>query len=494
MKKAFSLLYSTLCLLNSTFFFVIPTLGGISTAFAQGGTDSVHLSHSEETGTLEKQRFIDRYDYVFMTMEPTKWMLKGYGNINNLLGSEIFQGGYIKRTVDFRVGVERKLSPSFSIEINAARNGISPFRKNGFFDYSDYYSTGRKRWVTSAELRWYYDMASRIRQGKSSNNFSGNYLSLRYERAWQKENSVATGFGGTNGKWNTDYFGSYYHSQLSLNYGIQRRFFRYGLVDFSIALNRNTNQLIHRKYTFLNGDNSIQQPIDWNNIQESITETPQHNWNISTNFKVGVALADFKKSSKIPACDVFQCFENESSLWKISWPRINLSTTVQSLNGSVGYEQKIAKSAFSINTYLNLFTLNNLQKNTEQYDPATETFFIGNSQSLSLGTQLHLQPRWYFLMSRQVRAGKSGNNLSGIYAGLNNVFSGSFGFIENDRFKRSFDFTPMFVNTGLLMGYQRKLFKNGFIDLNISKGLLNRHPYHLGQSNFIFDFKLGFAL
>jgi hypothetical protein len=96
--------------------------------WGQGGSDSVRITHTQEAGTLEKQRFIDKYDYVFMTMEPTKWMLKAYGNINNLLGSEIFRGGHIKRTVDFRVGVERKLSPSFSIEINATRNGISPFQ------------------------------------------------------------------------------------------------------------------------------------------------------------------------------------------------------------------------------------------------------------------------------------------------------------------------------------------------------------------------------
>ncbi len=478
MKKLSLFLYSTFYLLSYT--------------FAQ--TDSVRITHTQETGTLEKQRFIDQYDYVFMTKEPTKWMVKGYGNVNNLLGSEIFQGGYIKRTVDFRVGVERKLSPSFSIAIEAARNPISTFRKNGFFDYSDYYSTSRKRWVTSAELRWYYDMASRIRQGKNSNNFSGNYLSLRYERVWQNENSVATGFSGTHGKWNTDYFGSYYHSQLSLNYGIQRRFFRYGLIDFSIGLNRNTDQLIHRKYTFLNGDNSIKQPIDWNNIQSSSTSTPQHNWSITTNFKVGLALADFKKASEVAPRQVFQTLENENQMLKISWPRILLSTSAQTFNGSIGYEQKIAKSAFSINTYLNFSFYNSFIKNTTIYDPATKTNFTSNSQSSSIGGFLHLQPRWYFLMNRQVALGKTGTNLSGVYAGLNNVGFGSYGFSKNDLYKNTFRFSPIFVNTGLLMGYQRKLFQKGFIDINLSKGLINRHPYLLGPSNFIFDFKLGFAL
>jgi hypothetical protein len=473
--------------------FVIPTIGGISTAFAQ--VDSVRITHTLETGTLEKQRFIDQYDYVFMTKEPTKWMLKAYGNINNLLGSEIFRDGHIKRVVDFRLGVERKINPSFSIEIDAARVFRRPLRPDGLIDYLDYYSSsGDKRWSTAAELRWYYDMAARIRQGKSSNNFSGNYLSLRYERLWQNEKSVSTGLSGTNGKWETDYFRNYYQSQLSLNYGIQRRFFRYGLIDFSVALNRNTDQQIHRKLTFLDGDNSIKQPVDWNNIQESITSTPQHNWLITTNFKVGVALADFKKSSKIPACDVFQCFENENKLWKISWPRISLSTSLQTFNGSIGYEQKIAKSAFSINIYLTSSVYNFSEKNTTQYDPTTKTNFIGNSQSLIISEFLYIQPRWYFLMNRQVRAGKAGNNLSGVYAGLNNVIFGSYGFSKNDRYKNdTFVFKPLFVTTGLLLGYQRKLFKNGFIDLNITKGLFDSKPYSLGSNNFIFDFKLGFA-
>jgi hypothetical protein len=66
-------------------------------------------------------------------------------------------------------------------------------------------------------------------------------------------------------------------------------------------------------------------------------------------------------------------------------------------------------------------------------------------------------------------------------------------FLKNDRYQDTFDFKPLFVTTGLLMGYQRKLFQNGFIDLNLSKGVIDDHAYLLGPSNFIFDFKLGFA-
>ena len=215
MKKALTVLYSTFCILHRSggpvdILFVILTLGGISSAFAQESSDSVRITHTQEAGTLEKQRFIDRYDYVFMTKEPTRWMLKIDGNFNNLLSSEVFQRGFLKRVIDFRLGIEHKLNSSFSLALDVTRNNISPFTANGLLDYSKIYNS-RKHWVTSAELRWYYDMASRIRQGKSSNNFSGNYLSLKYEKAWQNYQSVITGLIGSNGKWNTDYVLSLIH-------------------------------------------------------------------------------------------------------------------------------------------------------------------------------------------------------------------------------------------------------------------------------------------
>lgn len=128
------------------------------------------------------------------------------------------------------------------------------------------------------------------------------------------------------------------------------------------------------------------------------------------------------------------------------------------------------------------------------YNPETGTSFRGNSQGLILTAKLAIQPRWYLFMNRQMHLGKSGNNLSGLYAGLNTIFFGSHSSAKTELYKNSFTFTPTFINTGLLLGYQRKLFKNGFVDLNLTKGLLDRKPYVLGINNFLLDLKLGFAL
>ncbi len=474
MKKLFLFLYSTFYLLHST--------------FAQ--TDSVRITHTQETGTLEKQRFIDRYDYVFMTKEPTKWMLKLYGNINDLRVPNVFDNRYLKRNLDLRIGVEYKITPSFSIALDVARNTVAPFG-NEQPNYSLYYPTGNKRPVTSTEIRWYYDMAARIKQSKSSNNFSGNYFSIRYEKAWNNEQYLIGNYTVNHQKDYTESFYKHYNSQLSLRYGMQRRFFRHGLIDFSVALNYGNNRQTKHTISFLDGNNTNLNP---ENIKQTRTSTPDNSWSISTNLKVGLALADFKKPTKIPACDVFQCFENDHQLVKIEWPRIKISTSLQSLESGIGYEQKIARSTFSINSYLNFNVSNHILKNTNMVDPATGNLFATDSRRINLSGVFYLQPRWYFLMKKQRLSGKAGNNLAGMYAGVNNIFYSSYGALKNNVYELKNEIKPTHTNTGIMLGYQRKIFQNGFIDLNISKGLLNRYPYVIGKRNFIFDFKLGFAL
>lgn len=489
MKKLLYVLYSTLCFLHSTFFFVIPTLGGISSAFAQ--VDSIRITHTQEAGTLEKQRFIDQYDYVFMTKEPTKWMGKIFTNLSHLENPERISSKYLKNNTDLRLGLEHKITPSFSIAFDVARNQMSPFRKSYFYDqnpsksyiYAFGLSQPEARWVTSAEIRWYYDMANRITKRQSGNNFSGNYISLRYERTWQQEEFSSRLLSSNNDTWETDYFAQYYKQQINLSYGIQRRFFQNGLADFSISLNRSTDQIVHRKLNFLDESLSIKQPIDWGNIQESISFSPDNNWSITTNFKLGIAFADLKISNHIPHCEVYQCLVNEASLLKLSWPQLRLSPFFQSLKGSVGFEQKLFQSSFSLNTYLD-YSLSNYQSgNIFTSMPSGKFSFV-------LSNFLTIQPRWYFLMKHFNRLGKTGNNLSGPYIGLSVLSTGAHGSSPSNKI------VQQYCSTGFLLGFQQKLFKKGFFDINLAK------PFHESKNSItsiwnkqtIFDFKLGFAL
>ena len=485
MKKAFSFLYSTLCLLHSTFLFVILTLGGISTAFAQN--DSIGISHSEETGTLKKQRFIDRYDYVFMTKVPTKWMGKIFTNLSAFEVPKSIDKDYFRNNTDLRVGIEHKVTPSFSIGLDIARNQFSPFRKAYFYDknpskayiYLFGLNQPMARWVTSVDLKWYYNMALRIRQGKSVNNFSGNYFSLKFEKAWNEEN-FRTLLTINNA---TDYYAQYYSHQFSLSYGIQRRFFQFGLADFSISLNRNTDQIVHRKLSLLDGSTPVQFPLRWSTIKEDVFYNPDNNWSITTNFKVGIAFADIVQGLHTPHCEALHCLVNEQSLWKISWPQLRLSPVSQTIDGSLGFEQKIFHSSFSLNTYWN-YSLNHLRQDSFFETTPTLPF------TYNIVNYINLQPRWYFLMRTLNKAGKAGNNLSGPYAGFNILTAGAY-----DKYK-TLRLPFRYCYTGILLGFQQKIFDRGFIDISLTK------PFHestqsvtaLYNKKTIFDFKLGFAL
>ncbi len=485
MKKLLLFLCST--------FFVILTIGGISTAFAQ--SDSVRITHTQETNTLKNQRYVASYDYALLKNEPTKWMIKAYGI----------------HLIDYRVGVERKLTTSFSIALDVAHNKSADF---------DRYL---KRWVSGAEVRWYYDIKNRIQKGKSSNQFSGNYFALRYETAWKNPESEAAWRKDINNRelypdnsnlWKTDYYSDYYNSQVSLTYGMQRRFFRFGFLDFFVSLNNRIGRQIHRNVVFLDGNNSgaPRNRPEPNDLFQTVEVSPINYWNLTTGFKFGVAFADLKKARPSRKGELFSVGENEQKLWKINWPILEITSSSQSLNSSIGYEHKIGQSAFSINTYLDLFFFKFFGKNARLYDTATQTEFVTNVRETSIGGILSIQPRWYFLKNLPAPLRPEGSNLSGVYVGNNTTFWGLYGLSTTNRYSNKYSDKPQFINTGLLLGYQQKLFKNGFVDLNISKGFFNNHPYyytyylwmpnmlHLWtphsflRNNFIFDFKLGFAL
>lgn len=86
--------------------------------FAQ---DSSKITYSEEPDTLVKQRFIDRFENVFMTKVPTRHMFK--------MGIEFYPLGHLEygssnlHTRSLALGYEYKLVPSISLGINLKSNG-----------------------------------------------------------------------------------------------------------------------------------------------------------------------------------------------------------------------------------------------------------------------------------------------------------------------------------------------------------------------------------
>jgi hypothetical protein len=492
MKKLLIFLYSILCFLYSTS--SIPLWG-------QGGSDSVCITHTQETGTLEKQRFIDQYDYVFMTKEPTKWMLKGYNNLSstNDLNNNIFTWG--------RAAIEHKLTPSFSVQIAGvfSSNPYLPVYNPGISAFGgSFISTSGLSFTGAAEVRWYYNMAKRIKEGKANNNFSGNYLSIQYEyqlpnRSLQinSNNPLYT----QNNQYITTYLYSTMRSRQQISYGVQRRFLSYGLIDFKINLNFQTRNIIQQQIQFPNNDNIVKpnQDIPWTLLSSSYQSFDNQDYfYIDTQLDWGIALADFKRKKSIPMCDIFRCYEEQHNMIKIGWPRLQLSTKKQFVGGFVGYEQKLWRSPISINTNLSYALDNSPEKETLFYNTGTKTYEKGRSQYFNLNYQVLAQLRCYLFLNKQIKKGKSANNLSGLYGslvwgweGFETSYKATFLPAQNAQASFSqFGLSRM----GIMAGFQKKIFKNGFLDVSYTLSERLKESIIPLLSSGGFSLQLGFAL
>jgi hypothetical protein len=392
--------------------------------FAQ---DSTHFSYSEVADTLVKQRFIDRYENVFMTKVPTRHMVK--------IGAEFFPLGFLDpgyglQTLLLNIGYEVKLLPSVSLGVN--------FKANG--GYSS--SLGWEGVITAnLQGRWYFDMNQRIATGKSANNFSGNYLAVVGERYWQSHLSA------------------YPKIKTGVEFGMQRRFFNNGAIDFAAGAYYMRYAETRTSWEYISGSGKI------------------NDFEISTRTMLSFAFGDWKKKVPFPACDVFRCDEFVSSQWKFLWPVIRISSNINNIGLGAGYEKKLGKSPFSVNTQIfadyNSFIYRNFY-----------THSVSRAESMQL--QTFAQTRYYFLQKKQIRKGRGGNNLSGLFFGphldyLRYTTTGNYSIREKKH-----------LGVGFAYGYQKALFKNGYIDISGAQSF-DVLPNQKGDGR-LGTFRVGFGL
>ncbi|GGB97432.1 hypothetical protein [Dyadobacter sediminis] len=184
----------------------LATLAILFSSPFSSAQDSIPVQFHQETDTLVKQRFIDRYENVFMTKVPTRHMFKAAA-----VGSEV-QGAGIN------LGYEYKLMPAVSVEASVYAQ-LSRFNSSLANEFI-HLDTKRVDIWGSAKLRWYYRMNKRIKKGLNANNFSGGYLALAYEQPLRRDNV----------------FGTKRIGGFSLLYGFQSRFFNHGFIDFALGI------------------------------------------------------------------------------------------------------------------------------------------------------------------------------------------------------------------------------------------------------------------
>jgi hypothetical protein len=404
---------------------------------AMAQTDSVKVQFSEEKGTLQKTEMVDNSAYVLRLQEPANQLFKfQIGQTPNSRSSD----GNLE--FNLTAAYERKLGKHFSINAGLDYWSIDEGFNNKFLS-------------VLVEPRWY------LKQDVS--NLSGMYLGVRYLEK----------IGGV-----------YYNSQLNnnattvnraigLSVGVQNRFLRTGLFDINFMAgveNSTTTKAIwdERNYVFTG----------------KYEEQTNNNWFIRSEARIGLGVSNNSQKYKANSCDIFRCFESQKQWLKVDFTKMfYLSETRQDVNIGLDYEFKLGQSAWSINQGLKL--------KYRGYESGRGNF----------SANYDISPRYYYNLNKRIAYGKSANNLSA------NYIAPIAGFDIAKTYKR--DNQNNFVydgygltrkHIGLMYGVQRRLIKNGFIDVNagVAKVLDDTFvdgPFSRSSGLFLlFNFKVGYAI
>ena len=165
------------------------------------GLSGQDISISRNTEVMDSSKFsglLKRYEQIIMADREELALIK-----IDLLGPLLFSlsGVDSSRSNIARISFEKKFKPEWSwiitTEVEANRLDITELRQR-------------------AGARYYFNMQKRILKGKSANNFSANYISTRFNykrKPVENDNQIS----------------------IDLVFGIQRRLWKYGYIDFDIG-------------------------------------------------------------------------------------------------------------------------------------------------------------------------------------------------------------------------------------------------------------------
>ena len=411
-------------------------------------TDSIKVSISQETGTLEKSEIIVNSQYVLKRQEPINQLFKLQ------IGStptDYSRGG----TIEFNVtaGYERKFGKAFSV--------------NALLDFWTV-DEGKNKSTFSAiiEPRFYLN--------QKVSNLSGAYLGLKFQ-----QNLTGTIY-------DLDYSTKSFNQRIALTWGIQNRFLNTGLIDIGITAGLETSTTTTPIWeTIVRGNYSE------NKFTGKHNEFKESNWFVRSEARIGLGFTRSANRYKATTCDVFKCFEAQKSWLKIDFTRMfYISENKKDVNLGLDYEFKIGQSAWSINqavrvqykSYTGISTMYNSS------GPSMSTYSVGPFWSGSYS----LEPRYYYNLKKRIAYGKSANNLSANYVSLLNGMD----FYKNP----NGDLQGSKRHTGLVYGVQRRLVKNGFFDVNAGIAKVHDGTFVDGlfpRSSGLFlllNFKVGYAI
>ncbi|MDQ1088266.1 hypothetical protein [Siphonobacter sp. SORGH_AS_1065] len=418
---------------------LVLLLSGLThTLYAQNDSTYVQYSTDIDTSFVEKKRLLDTYGDVFQSQVTAKSIFKivvplataKYGFPPLMLIPDGFEYRTLQRVGFIRLAYERKLSPAWSINAELA----IPSAVGS-------YLVSSLRFMI--QPRWYYRMNERIRMGKSVNNVSENYIGLSLESSFRFMLTKSINDPGL----------GYSNQDIAVVYGIQRRFKKRGLIDFSVLGGLNFN-----RYK--------------DNFNPNFYNSGRYNWFIETRTLLGLGFTKYSQKTS-SNCEILSCFEPIRSLWKLDLNNpIRFSSDDNYLRTSLAYERKLSSSPFSFQLEGSVYG-RSFQFRSKYVDPEE----LNQSQVASRVGQvsLALESRYYYNMNKRIRRGKQSDNLSGNFLtmgymrekfwskvnGTSNVAKIS----ELEHYVSISGGNDTYGDAYLAWGAQRRLFTNGFLEL-----------------------------
>ena len=410
-------------------------------------TDSVKVSVSQETGTLEKTEIIDNSQYVLKRQDPINHLFKlQIGSTPTAFSRD--------GAIEFNVtaGYEQKIGKSLSLNTLLDFWTVDESKNSSTFS-------------AIIEPRFYLN--------QRVSNLSGTYVGLKFQQNL------------TGNNYDPDYFTKSFNQRIGLSFGIQNRFLKTGLIDIGIMAGVENSTSITPIW-----EKSGQGYYD-SRFSGKYYESKETDWFLRSEARIGFGLTSSADNYKATSCDIFRCFEAQRSWLKIDFTRMfYISGNKKDVNLGLDYEFKIGQSAWSINQALRVKfdSYKGTYTNYNSSGPSTSSFSVGPYWSGSYS----FEPRYYYNLKKRIAYGKSANNLSANYVSLLNGLD----FYQNPygdlRFHKR--------HTGLVYGVQRRLVKNGFFDVNAGIAKVHDGTFVDGlfpRSSGLFlllNFKVGYAI
>jgi hypothetical protein len=411
---------------------IINTLCLVNQGFSQ---DSVSVK--SEMDTFKTPQYKSDYDAFFLKQQPQKFMFKMTSN------TVIRDNGF--------TGISLTLSPEFRLAQGVSLNlGVAT---QSFLIYGLRYedkSSFNFPIQLFLEPRYYFNKRKEIAKKESADNLIGAYSGLK------------TGIIVSPTIKGTSYFGEVVLGLQQLFYLKTNRGLYKDMVDLSVGLGAlyNTDSKWKPSYHF---------QVQLGGFLENITKPRL-------------------KNNDLPAlCDVYQCFVEEKRMLRIDLMNLLNLYGSDNLDGGldINYEEKIGKSAFSVNFGLN-GTGYNFKSNT-----------TNNSSVKGYSARLYIESRWYFKMKKEIANGSTASNLSGVYGGLQMGYQiNEKDIYEANKLSVLNKSDYFFMNS--VFGQQQRILKHLFIETKGGLGLKSKKnitylPFGNSHFNLLAEIKVGMA-